>query len=107
MINLEAETLYGFKLYQGGIIPGKIIRVVKIPGIDVQACAGTHVLRTGDIGAIKINKTERVQDGVERIDFSAGLAAVDSIQKDNKLLSDSSKVFKVEDSQLPKTCDRF
>ena len=103
----EAEALYGFKLYQGGIVPGKIIRVVKIPGIDVQACAGTHVLRTGDIGAIKINKTERVQDGVERIDFSAGLAAVDSIQKDNKLLSDSSKVFKVEDSQLPKTCDRF
>ena len=48
------------------------IRVVKIPGIDVQACAGTHVLRTGDIGPIKINKTERVQDGVERIDFSAG-----------------------------------
>lgn len=103
----EAEALYGFKLYQGGIVPGKIIRVVKIPEIDVQACAGTHVLRTGDIGAIKINKTERVQDGVERIDFSAGLAAVDSIQKDNKLLSDSSKVFKVEGSQLPKTCDRF
>lgn len=103
----DAEALYGFKLYQGGIVPGKIIRVVEISNIDVQACAGTHVLRTGDIGAIKINKTERVQDGVERIDFSAGLAAVDSIQRDNKLLSDSSKVFKVEDLQLPKTCDRF
>lgn len=103
----EAESLYGFKLYQGGIVPGKSIRVVKIPGIDVQACAGTHVLRTGDIGSIKINKTERVQDGVERIDFSAGIAAVDSIQNENKLLRESSGIFKVDDDQLPKTCDRF
>lgn len=103
----EAEHLYGFRLYQGGIVPGKNIRVVKIPGIDVQACAGTHIPRTGDIGPIKINKTERVQDGVERIDFSAGLAAVCSMQHENDLLSKSSNVFKVESEQLPKTCDRF
>ena len=103
----EAEALYGFTLYQGGIVPGKMIRVVKIPGIDVQACAGTHVLRTGAIGPIKINKTERVQDGVERIDFSAGLAAIDSIQHDDELLRESSKIFKVDNDQLPKTCDRF
>ena len=103
----EAEALYGFTLYQGGIVPGKMIRVVKIPGLDVQACAGTHVLRTGAIGPIKINKTERVQDGVERIDFSAGLAAIDSIQHDDELLRESSKIFKVDNDQLPKTCDRF
>ena len=103
----EAEALYGFKLYQGGIVPGKMIRVVKIPGVDVQACAGTHVPRTGIIGPIKINKTERVQDGVERIDFSAGLAAVDSIQHDSTLLKESASIFKVENDQLPKTCDRF
>ncbi len=103
----EAEQLYGFRLYQGGIVPGKTIRVVKVPGVDVQACAGTHILRTGDIGPIKINKTERVQDGVERIDFSAGLAAVNSIQDENELLSKSSNIFKVEPEQLPKTCERF
>ena len=103
----EAEALYGFRLYQGGIVPGKVIRVVKIPGVDVEACAGTHVSRTGEIGPIKINKTERVQDGVERIDFSAGLAAVESIQNENKILQESSQTFKVEASQLPKTCDRF
>ena len=103
----EAEALYGFRLYQGGIVPGKIIRVVKIPGVDVEACAGTHVSRNGEIGPIKINKTERVQDGVERIDFSAGLAAVESIQNENKILQESSQTFKVEALQLPKTCDRF
>ena len=103
----ERQELYGFVLYQGGIVPGKMIRVVKVPGVDVQACAGTHVLRTGVVGPIKINKTERVQDGVERIDFSAGLAAIDSMQHDSKLLRESSAIFKVENNQLPKTCDRF
>ena len=103
----EAQELYGFVLYQGGIVPGKMIRVVKVPGVDVQACAGTHVPNTGIVGPIKINKTERVQDGVERIDFSAGLAAVESIQHDNDILRESSAVFKVENDQLPKTCDRF
>ena len=94
-------------LYQGGVVPGSQIRVVKIPGIDVQACAGTHLDRTGEVGPIKINKTERVQDGVERIDFSAGLAAIDSIQKDKAILKESADTFSVTNEQLPKTCDRF
>lgn len=107
MTRNEAEKEYGFTLYQGGVVPGDSIRVVKVKGIDVQACAGTHVPRTGIIGPIKINKTERVQDGVERIDFSAGLAAIDSIQQDKKYLRESSNIFKVNNDQLAKTCQRF
>ncbi len=103
----EAEKKYGFRLYQGGVVPGSQIRVVKIPGIDVQACAGTHLSRTGEVGPIKINKTERVQDGVERIDFSSGLAAIDAIQENNLILRESSDVFSVTNDQLPKTCERF
>ncbi|MBQ3473752.1 MAG: alanine--tRNA ligase, partial [Methanobrevibacter sp.] len=103
----DAEKEYGFTLYQGGVVPGSQIRVVKIPGIDVQACAGTHLDRTGEVGPIKINKTERVQDGVERIDFSAGLAAIDSIQADKEILRESAGIFSVTNEQLPKTCDRF
>ena len=103
----EADKKYGFTLYQGGVVPGSVIRVVNIPDTDVQACAGTHVLHTGDIGLIKINKTERIQDGVERLDFSAGIAAVESMQGNDKNLRDSSNIFKVTSEQLPKTCDRF
>ena len=103
----DAEKEYGFTLYQGGVVPGSRIRVVKVPGIDVQACAGTHLDRTGEVGPIKINKTERVQDGVERIDFSAGLAAIDSIQNDKEILRESAGIFSVTNEQLPKTCDRF
>ncbi|MGZ7096295.1 MAG: DHHA1 domain-containing protein, partial [Methanobacterium sp.] len=107
MDRTTAEKKYGFILYQGGVVPGMSIRTVEIEGTDVQACAGTHCNKTGDVGLIKIIKTERIQDGVERIEFSAGEAAIEAIQASDDLLKGSAAVFKVEPGQLPKTCDRF
>jgi alanyl-tRNA synthetase len=107
MNRTDAEKKYGFRLYQGGIVPGANIRTVKIDDIDVQACAGTHVKLTGDIGMIKISRTERIQDGVERLEFSAGEAAIKTVQITDDQLKESSIVFKVTAEQLPKTCDRF
>lgn len=107
MDRTEAEKKYGFILYQGGVVPGRSIRVVQIPGVDVQACAGTHCDQTGQIGLIKVNRTERIQDGVERLEFSAGEAAVEAMQENDNLLQDSAAVFKVEANQLPKTSERF
>ncbi len=77
----DAENKYGFVLYEGGIPPGKEIRVVKIDGYDVEACGGTHVKKTGEIGFLKIIKTERIQDGVTRIIYSAGLSALENVQE--------------------------
>ncbi|HII08786.1 MAG TPA: alanine--tRNA ligase [Methanosphaera sp.] len=103
----DAEVKYGFKLYQGGIVPGKDIRVVEIPGVDVEACAGTHVQTTGDVGIIKVLRTERVQDGVERIEFAVADSAINKIQEIDDILRESSEVFGVDAEQLPKTCNRF
>ncbi len=103
----DAEAKYGFKLYQGGIVPGKNIRVIEIPGVDVQACAGTHCERTGDVGVIKLLRTERVQDGVERLEYAVSDSGVKKIQENDDIIDDSSKVFGVDPDQLPKTCNRF
>ena len=102
-----AEKKYGFILYQGGVVPGMHIRTVEIEGTDVQACAGTHCNQTGDVGLIKIIRTERIQDGVERIEFSAGLSAIKTVQKIDQILKESSGIFKVDTEQLTKTCERF
>ncbi|ADZ10468.1 alanyl-tRNA synthetase [Methanobacterium lacus] len=107
MNRTKAEKKYGFKLYQGGVVPGANIRTVKIDEIDVQACAGTHVKYTGEIGLIKITRTERIQDGVERLEFSAGKSAIDAVQRNDEILKESSEIFKVPLEQLPKTCERF
>ena len=50
----EAEARYGFRLYQGGAVPGKDIRVVKTGDWDVEACAGTHLRSTLEVGYVKI-----------------------------------------------------
>ena len=102
----EAEKLFGFELYQGGVPPGTLIRVVKV-GSDIEACAGTHVTNTGMIGSIKILRAERIQDGVERIEFAAGEAAVRASQGRDDLLAGAADILRVPKEQLPKTATRF
>ena len=88
----EAESRYGFRLYQGGAVPGKDIRVVKTGDWDVEACAGTHLGHTGEVGYVKIVYTERVQDGVERLGYAVGLEAVKAVQKQESILWKVSEV---------------
>jgi alanyl-tRNA synthetase len=106
MDRTEAEQKYGFVLYQGGVPPGKDIRILKV-GVDVEACGGTHVSNTGLIGPIKLLKTERIQDGVERLEYAAGEAAVERWQEQYSLLRLSADVFSVSPEHLPETSARF
>ncbi|HET7324527.1 MAG TPA: alanine--tRNA ligase, partial [Halococcus sp.] len=101
----DAENQYGFDLYQGGIPPGEHIRLIHVED-DVQACGGTHVARTGDIGTIKILNTERVQDGVERLSFAAGEAAIESTQRTEDSLYGAAETFDVSPEEVPETADR-
>ncbi|MFA4667982.1 alanine--tRNA ligase [Pyrococcus kukulkanii] len=103
----EAEQRYGFRLYQGGVVPGREIRVVKIEDWDVQACGGTHLPYTGLVGPIKILRTERIQDGVERIIFACGEAAVKEWQKERDLLKKASQILRVPPEKVPETAERF
>lgn len=57
MDKAEAEKQYGFRLYQGGIVPGNDLRVVRIEDTDVEACCGTHCDNTNEVGWVRILKT--------------------------------------------------
>ncbi len=126
----SAEKEYGFRLYQGGVPPGNSIRVLDIPGIDFEACGGTHLNNTAEIEKIKIIKTERVQDGVNRVSFAAGrmvdefqnekdklyqdlIESINSYYKinkhDNKIeeLEKVCEILSVQEFQIKKTLSRF
>ncbi len=102
----RAEQTYGFTLYQGGVPPGSVIRVVRV-GDDVQACAGTHMTSTGKVGALRIVRTERIQDGVERFEFAAGTAAITYDQQRDRIISESAGALRVPEERLPATVNRF
>ena len=76
-----AEQKYGFKIYQGGVVPVKSVRIVSIEDFDVEACGGTHVKKTKDVELIKITKTKRIQDGVVRLEFVSGPTAREYVKQ--------------------------
>jgi len=51
------------------------VRIITIPGADVCACCGTHVLRTGEIGIIKCISLIHYKKGV-RIELLCGRRAL-------------------------------
>jgi len=47
----------------------EVVRGVEVEGIDLQACGGTHVQRTGEIGRIKMLKAENKGKTNRRVYF--------------------------------------
>jgi alanyl-tRNA synthetase len=95
-----AESRFGFRLYQGGAVPGKVLRIVEIPGIDVEACGGTHLNSTSEASKIKIFKTSKLQDGIVRIEFTAGLAAT-KLENANEDITEKVKtLLNCEENQI-------
>ncbi|MFE1244248.1 DHHA1 domain-containing protein [Fictibacillus sp. NPDC058756] len=61
------------------------IRIVEIEGIEYNACGGTHVLSTGEIGIIKLFKAEK-QKGIIRLSFKCGLRALQDLNEGQQIL---------------------
>ena len=89
-----AEQKYGFRIYQGGVVPVKSVRIVSIEDKDIEACGGTHVKKTGDIELIRITRTKRIQDGVIRIEFVSGNTAQEYVNEQKLALTEMSEMKK-------------
>jgi alanyl-tRNA synthetase len=103
---VRAEQEFGFELYQGGVPPGRDIRIVHVGG-EVEACAGTHCRTTGEIGIIKITGIEHIQDGIERVEFSSGMAAIEYMHRLEGIVDKAADVVSVQREYLPSTVSRF
>jgi len=76
------------------------LRLIDIENFDLNACGGTHVSRTGQIGSILIRKTEKVRQGV-RIEFVCGMRAVATARRDFTTLTEAAAVFSTHIHDLP------
>ena len=103
----KAEAEYGTRIYQGGAVPGNELRIVRIEGLDVEACGGTHVDVTGDVEKVKIKKTSKVQDGVVRIEFYAGEKALEVERKEREELEKIADELDCDVEEIPGRCEEL
>ncbi|MAS83551.1 MAG: alanine--tRNA ligase [Legionellales bacterium] len=72
-----------------------VVRVLNIGGeFSCELCGGTHVERTGDIGAFKITSESGIASGVRRIEATTGIGALDWIESTEDKLQRIAKLLK-------------
>ena len=107
MPRVEAEREYGFRLYQGGAVPEKELRIVSIPDWDTEACGGTHADSTGEVERIVITSTEKIQDGIVRVWFRAGAAADAYATEIDSLLGETAELLLVGKEDVPSAVEKL
>ena len=68
------------------------LRLIDIHEFDLNACGGTHVNQTGQIGCILLRKAEKVRQGW-RVEFVAGQRAVATARRDFTTLTEAAGLF--------------
>ncbi len=76
------------------------LRLIDVRDFDLNACGGTHVRSTGQIGSILLRKTEKVKQGV-RVEFVCGLRAVRTARRDFETLTEAASVFSTHIWEVP------
>lgn len=76
------------------------LRLVDITGFDLNACGGTHVRATGQIGSILLRKFSKEKQGF-RVEFVCGLRAVTTARKDFESLTEAAGVFSANIYDVP------
>ncbi|MDZ4086795.1 MAG: alanine--tRNA ligase [Tabrizicola sp.] len=102
---IGAQALFGEKY-------GDEVRVVSMGALEgsgkgsdgktysLELCGGTHVQRTGDIGAMVLLSESASSAGVRRIEALTGQAALDHLRQQDARLNDIAAIIKAPASEL-------
>lgn len=101
----DAETLQRLPLRRAPKVE-RDIRVVEVEGFDVSPCGGTHVLRTGQIGWLRVSGVDR-DKGRIRIHFDAGRRAHQSWVEESRVLGRLATRFTAGPLEVERSVDRL
>jgi alanyl-tRNA synthetase len=82
------------------------IRLIEIDDIDLNACGGTHVKTTGQIGGLLIRGTERMRQGI-RVEFVCGMRAAVTARHDLSTLTHAAAALSVGRLDVAEAVDRL
>lgn len=78
----------------------KTLRIVEIEGVEYNACGGTHVKRLGELGMLKLLKTEKIR-GMTRLYFICGKRLLNDYGEKLALLQKAAAPLSTSPNQLP------
>ena len=102
---VSAEEAAGLPLRKETAREGTL-RLIEIEGFDLSACGGTHVARTGSIGAIAIGTVERFKGG-QRVEFVCGGRALDRFRSMQETLGGAVRLLSVLPDEVPNAIERL
>ncbi|MCR8644290.1 DHHA1 domain-containing protein [Paenibacillus sp. N1-5-1-14] len=82
------------------------IRIVEMAGIEYNACGGTHVLSTGELGMIKLLKTEKLK-GNTRIYFKCGYRALAETKENQRILGTLTNKLKTSKEEMVERIEKW
>jgi len=93
---------------------GADVRMVTVDGVDSagiepsrELCGGTHVRRTGEIGAFKLVGESAIASGVRRIEALCGLETLRWIAQQSEWLNATAHGLQVAPAQLPGAVEKL
>jgi len=85
---------------------GGTLRLIDVERFDLSACGGTHVARTGGIGAIAVASWERFKGG-QRLEFVCGGRALAGYRLLRDAMTASVRLLSVLPAELPSAIERL
>ncbi len=82
------------------------LRIVTIDDFDRNACGGTHVRSTGQIGGLHLRGLEKVKQGL-RVEFVCGLRAARAARNDFNRLTEAARQLSVGFEEVPQAIQRL
>ena len=83
-----------------------LLRLVDVEGMDLSACGGTHVDRTGAVGLIAIRSWERFKGG-QRVEFVCGGRALAHFRRLRDIADGASRLLSVGGDELASSVERL
>jgi alanyl-tRNA synthetase len=87
-------------------VRGGTLRLVGVSDFDLSACGGTHVPRTGMVGAIAVAGAERFRGG-SRVTFVCGRRALDAYDALRDVVAAASRLLSVSTREVPAAVERL